>query len=141
MLIRRGLQCAGAALAGLIILLAVLVALLNAGYFRGPLVRFLAARAERKIEVAGSLRTHLFSLHPQVIAEGVSIGNPPWSAPGSTAEIGKLTLVFDASSLRDGFRLDRLQMDAATLHLVRDSAGRANWQRTDPGKGRTRPCR
>jgi uncharacterized protein involved in outer membrane biogenesis len=138
-LIRRGLKCGVAALAGLIILLAVLAAALNAGYFRGPLVRFLAARAARQIEVAGSLQTHIFSLHPQVIAEGVSIGNPPWTASGLTAEIGKLTLVFDASSISDGFRIESLQIDAATLRLLRDSAGRANWQRTDPDKGADTP--
>jgi uncharacterized protein involved in outer membrane biogenesis len=139
LVIRSGLKWTGGVLASLIIMVVVLAAALNAGYFRGPLVRYLATRAGRQIEVAGSLQTHVFSLNPQVIAERVSIGNPPWTPAGLTAEIGKLTLVFETPSFSQWFGIKRLEMEAATLHLMRDSAGRANWQRTDPDKGADTP--
>ena len=139
LVIRSGLKWTGGVLASLIIMVVVLAAVLNAGYFRGPLVRLLAARAGRQIDVAGSLQTHVFSLNPEVIAERVSIGNPPWTPAGLAAEIGKITLVFETPSFSHWFRLKRLEMEAATLHLMRDAAGRANWQRTDPDKGADTP--
>jgi len=135
LVIRRGLKWMVGAFFSLIIVVVVLAAALNAGYFRGPLVRLLAARAGRQIDVAGSLQTHVFSLNPEVIAERVSIGNPPWTPSGVTAEIGKITLVFATPSLSHWFSIERIEMEAATLHFLRDSAGHANWQRTDPDKG------
>ena len=134
-MIRRGLKWTAGTLASLIIMVVVLAAALNAGYFRGPLVRFLAARAGRQIDVGGSLRTHVFALNPEVIAERVSIGNPPWTPSGLTAEIGKITLVLETPSFGHWFDIKSLEMEAATLHLLRDSVGHANWQRTDPDKG------
>jgi uncharacterized protein involved in outer membrane biogenesis len=116
-----------------------LAAALNVGWLGGPLVRFLAERAGRQIDVAGSLQMHVFSLHPQLIAERVSIGNPPWTSPGLTAEIGKVTLTFETPSFSRWFSIRGVEMEAATLHLIRDSKGRANWQRTDPAKGTDTP--
>jgi len=135
LIIRRGLISSAAALAALILMAAALVAALDAGYFRGPFIRYLAARSGREIQVKGSLEVHLFSLNPRVTAEGVSIGNPPWMPPGLTAEIGGLLLRIECPWFGHAFCIQRLEMQAATLHLMRDSAGRANWQLTDPDKG------
>ncbi len=138
-MIRRGLKWTAGALAAIVIMAVVLAAALNAGYCRGPLVRFLAARAGRQIEVAGSLQMHVFSLNPEVIAERVTIGNPRWTSSGLTAEIGKITLVFETPSFDHWLDIKSLDMEAATLHLLRDSAGHANWQRTNPDKGGDTP--
>jgi hypothetical protein len=114
--------------------LAATVALMDASHFRGPLIRFAASRSQRQIDIAGPLEIHLFSLHPQLIARRVSIGNPPWTPPGRTAEIGRLSLVFDLPLSGQSFGIRRLEIDAATLHLVCDATGRANWQWADPTK-------
>ena len=117
-------------------MIAVIAAALNAGYFRGPLIRFLAASTGRQIKVDGSIRAHLFSFNPQLIAERVAISNPPWMPPGLSAEIGKVSIVFDTPWLGHSFGIKRLEMEGVTLHLVRDSTGHANWQWTDPDTDR-----
>jgi len=133
--LRRGLKWSAAALAALILVAAALLAALDSGYFRGPFIRFLSVRSGRQIQVQGSFQVRLVSLHPRVIAQRVSIGNPPWMPPGTTAVIGKLVLTIECPWFGHAFGIERLEMQAATLHLVRDSAGRANWQLTDPDKG------
>ena len=107
---------------------------LDAGYFREPLIRLLAARAGRQIQVAGALDAHFFSLHPRLVAARVTIFNPPWMPSGVTAEIGRMSLVFRIPPIGHAFGIVRLDMQAATFHLVRDATGRANWQMTAPDK-------
>ncbi|MDB6045775.1 MAG: AsmA family protein [Gammaproteobacteria bacterium] len=134
---RRALKWSLRVLAIPLLLIAVLAgtaALVNANYFRGPLIRFAASRSQRQIDIAGPLEMHLFSLHPRLIAQRVSIGNPPWTPPGRAAEIGQLSLVFDLPLSGQSFGIRRLEIDAARLHLLRDSTGRANWQWADPTK-------
>jgi uncharacterized protein involved in outer membrane biogenesis len=53
---------------------------------------------------------------------------------GATAQIGRLTLAFDLPLPGHSFGIGRLEMDGASLDLVRDSAGRANWQWFNPDK-------
>jgi hypothetical protein len=124
-----------AALATLILAAALLAAAVDAGYFRGTLIRALAARSGRQIQVEGSWQVHLFSLHPRLTAERVTIGNPPWMPPGQMAEIGKVSLMFQMPGFHQWFGVDRLELETVALHLVRDSAGHANWQLVDPNKG------
>jgi len=135
LIVRRGLICVVAALAALIVMLALLVAAVDAGYCREPFIRFLAARSGRPIQVEGSIEARLFSLNPQVVAERVAIGNPPWMPAGSTAQIGKISLVIETPRFGRSLGIKKLVLQNATLHLARDSSGRANWQLTDPGKG------
>jgi uncharacterized protein involved in outer membrane biogenesis len=135
LILRRGLICLVAALAALIVMLALLAAALDAGYLRKPFVRFLAAHSGRPIQIEGPIEARLFSLNPQIIAQRVTIGNPPWMPAGSTAEIGKISLVIDTPRFGRSFGIKNLAMQDAALHLARDSQGRANWQLTDPGKG------
>jgi uncharacterized protein involved in outer membrane biogenesis len=131
---RRGLKWTGGVLALLIITTLALALVLRAGYLRGPLVRLLAARTGRAIDVAGSLETRVFARNPRLTAERVSIGNPPWTAPGLTAEIRKVTVVFATPGFGHWLEIERIEMEGATLYLTRNSAGHANWQRSDPDK-------
>lgn len=134
-LIRRGLPWAAGTLAALILLVAALVAALDTGHFQKPLMRFIASHAGRPLEFHGAFQLRVLSLHPQLIAEDVAIGNPSWVPSGPTAEIGKVTLVMTLPWFGHGFGVEKLEMQAATLHLMRDSTGHANWQWTDPDKG------
>jgi AsmA family protein len=95
----------------------------------------IAARTARRIEVGGVLEMHVFSFHPRLMAEHVTIGNPPWMPAGSTAEIGKLSLSIEMPGFGHSFQIEKLEMHAAALRLARDSSGHANWQWTDPAQG------
>jgi AsmA family protein len=131
---RRWLIRTAAVLAAFILLAAGLAAALDAGYFRGPIIRFLAARAQRQLQVGGIFEVHLFTLEPRLIAERVTIGNPPWMPSGTTALIEKISLTIELPRFGHGFGIARLEMEGATLRLARDSTGHANWQLSDPDK-------
>src|SRR3984885_1497508 len=119
-----------------VVVLIVTAGVVDANYFRAPLIRFIAARSGRDIRIDGSLKAHLLSFTPRLSADRVAIGNPPWMPPGPTAEIGRLSLSVELLPLFSrSFAISRLEIEGATLHLVRDSEGRANWQAHDPAKG------
>src|ERR1700733_3564685 len=127
-IIRRSLTWIAAILAALIVLTAGPVAAVEAGYGRGLLIRGFALSTGREIRVNGPLQAHLFSRNPQVIAEQVTIGNPPWMPAGLTAEVGRLTMLLKLPWFDHPGGLVQLDMEGATLHLMRDTEGRANWQ-------------
>jgi AsmA family protein len=134
LIIRRVLASTAVAVAAVPVVLVLLCAALDAGYLHRPFIHWVIARAGRSIQI-GTLQTHLLSLEPRVTAGQVSIGNPPWTPAGVTAEIDKIECVFQMPGFGHGFGFQRLEMDDAKLHLVRDSRGHANWQRTDPDHG------
>jgi uncharacterized protein involved in outer membrane biogenesis len=114
------------------VLVAVLGAAIEAGYFRGPLLRFIASHVGRPVKVDGGLHLQVFSLHPIVTAERVTIGNPPWVPPGTAAVIGRLSFTVALPWIHRPLGIEKLDMEAATLTLSRNDAGLANWQWTDP---------
>jgi hypothetical protein len=124
-----------AAIALLLVVVSAAAVLLswNAGLLRSSFIRFVSLQSGRPIEVRGAMHLHLLTRSPRIEAEQVIIGNPPWTEPGVMAEISKLTVAFaPLMSHQSGLRL--LKIDTAQLHLTRDQAGRANWQRVDPSK-------
>jgi AsmA family protein len=132
--LKWSIRAVAAVLAAIAALVAV-AAFVDANHFRAPLARFIAARTGRDIRIDGSLKAHLLSLTPRLIAKRVAIGNPPWMPPGPTAEIGSLSLSFELLPFFSrAFVISRLEMEGATLHLLRDGEGRANWLAHEPGK-------
>src|ERR1700730_6670419 len=131
-LLRHGLRWAGWGLVTIVGIGLMLAAALNAGYLSGPFVKFLAARTEREIRVDGPLRLNIFSLHPRLIAERVTVGSPPWAPAGTAAEIGKVTVVLTAPWRAGALSLESLEMDVATLHFFFDSTGQSQWHLEDP---------
>jgi AsmA family protein len=132
----RGLKALLGTLAVLLVLLGLFVAalaLLDANYLRGPLIRSLAAHTGREFRIDGPLQVHLLSLHPSLAAEHVTIGNPPWSPAGNMAEIDKLTAEFELPWFSHDLVIRKLDLQGATLHLQRDAAGHANWHWKAPG--------
>ena len=139
-IVRRNLKRTGlafaAALAAMIILIGLLAAAVDAGYLRGPFIRFLSAHSGRQIQIDGRLVAHFFSLHPRLSAERVTIGNPTWTPAGVTAELGKISVAIELPWFGHWFGIERIETDTTALHLTRDSKGRANWQLHDPAQGR-----
>jgi AsmA family protein len=136
LLVRRSLKWTVAVFAILIVATTGLLATVEAGYGRGLLVHLFALRIGRPVQVNGTLQAHLFSLHPQVVAEHGIIGNPPWTPAGVTAEVGRISAVLRLPGFWHLAGITGLDVDAATLHLIRDSTGRANWQLHDPAQHR-----
>jgi len=131
---RRGLKWAIGAFLALVALALLLGVALDAGYLQGPLVKILAARALREIRVDGGLRLHLFSRNPRLVAERVTIGNPPWTPPGVAVLADKISVVFETPRLGRFFEIASLDIVGATLHMFRDVPGHANWQLKNPDK-------
>lgn len=130
---RRAALRSAAALAVLLLIPLGLGALIDAGQLRGLLLRVIAARLGRPVQVDGPIETRLLTLTPRLVAQRVTIGNPPWVPPGTTAQIGRLLLVLDHWPLfgRE-LEIRRLELEQAELHFMRDAAGRANWQSAPP---------
>ena len=124
-----------AAAALLLVIVTVVGVLLawNADLLRSSFIRFVSWQSGRPIDVRGALHLHLLTRSPRIEAEQVTIGNPPWTKPGITAEVAKLTVTF-APLLSHQSGLSLLKIDTAQLQFMRDSAGHANWQRVDPDK-------
>jgi uncharacterized protein involved in outer membrane biogenesis len=131
-LLRRGSKWLLWTLLTLIVIALLLAAALDAGYFHGALVGFLAADAQREIRVDGPLRLRLFSRNPRLVAERVTIGNPPWTPPGAAAQADRITVVFETPRFGHYFDIARLELEGATLHMFRDVPGHANWQMKNP---------
>jgi AsmA family protein len=109
------------------------VAVLDANQLRGPLVRYLTSHSGRPFHIEGPIEAHLLSLHPSLIAERVTIENPPWAPAGNTAEIAKFTVVFDLPLFSQPFAIRRLELEGANLHFWRDADAHASWIRNAPG--------
>lgn len=124
---------ATALVCGMALLIAVGVELSDR--MRPLAVRYAEARWHRSIQIAGAFRLQWLSRRPRIVAEQVVVGNPPWTQPGTTAEIGRLELTFHLPWFGRSFGMDALRLDRATFNLVRDERGRANWQAVDPGTG------
>jgi AsmA family protein len=122
-----------AAVLGLVAILAATLALVDANHLRGPLVDFMSRHTGRAIRIQGPLHAHLLSLHPWFVAEQVTIGNPPWTPPGTMAAIGKLTVELDLPLFGQAYVLRKLEMEKAEIHLQRDADGHANWLWKPPG--------
>jgi uncharacterized protein involved in outer membrane biogenesis len=131
---RHGLVKSAAAVLLLVIVIIVGMPLAwNADLLRPSLVRFVSWEAGRPVSVRGALHLRLLTTNPRIEAEQVTIGNPPWTTPGITADIAKLTIEFTPLlSHQSGLTL--LKIETAQLHFTRDNEGRANWQRADPAK-------
>ena len=132
LLVRRALFGLAAILAVALLTIASLMAALEKGYFRGPLIRFVSARAGRTLDVEGPIELHLFTLHPRVTVQRITIGNPTWMPPGRTARLDRLAMTLGLPWIHRSFALERLDMADGQLTLLRNDAGLANWQWSDP---------
>lgn len=109
------------------------VVALDAGYLHPLLLRFFAWQNDRTVH-AGDLQLSLLRHNPRLELKDVTIGNPPWSSPGTLGHIGRLELIFRPLLSFDHTLLS-LRVQDADLTLERSADGHANWQRTNPDLG------
>jgi AsmA family protein len=118
-----------------VLILAAIAVVVTQRHLKGVLERALAARSGRVIHIQGQLRTQLLSLHPSLSADRVAIENPGWLPPGLSAEIGRVELLLAWHLALPALSIERLELQHADLHLLRDAHGRANWQLREDGPG------
>ena len=97
-----------AALAVLVVIVAVLAAAVDAGYFRGPLIRFLAARTGRLVQIEGHLEAHHdrdVNAAKNILAAVLQKKSPPSIGCGRTSpakglHVATATYCFDWRDIR-----------------------------------------
>ena len=143
---RRALAWTGGGLAVLTAMIAILLALWDWNWFRGPLAAIASARMHRQVTITGNLRVHPWSWQPSATIEGVHIANPAWVSPArvgraSVGDIDRIAVQLRLAALFGGhLDLVLLEFDRPRLALYRDAKGRATWDFSD-GKQNDQPLR
>jgi uncharacterized protein involved in outer membrane biogenesis len=107
--------------------IAVLVAVFDWNWLRGPLASYLSHRTGRAVAIDGNLRVEL-SRTPRLIAEAVSFGNAPWSTEPVMARAERVSLRLDLLSLwHRPVVLSDVVLSRPEIVLEKDDGGRANW--------------
>ncbi|HEY0438066.1 MAG TPA: AsmA family protein, partial [Phenylobacterium sp.] len=88
----RGLMWTGGTFAVLALAAAILAAVWDWNWFRGPLAGLASSRMHRPVAIGGDLKVHLFSWQPSASVSGVRIGAPAWAGGGDMANIGRIAL-------------------------------------------------
>src|ERR1044071_131551 len=133
---RGFLKWSGITLLALLFSAIVTLYFLDWNQMRGPLGRYLSHRTGREVRIEGNLSVKLFSWQPSVEAGGVYVGNPPWAKESAnTAQAAKVNgLGIELRLmplLRGRLVLPFVRIDHPDLLLIRDAAGRTNWDSGD----------
>ncbi|HZZ67958.1 MAG TPA: AsmA family protein [Phenylobacterium sp.] len=137
---RRALAWTGGIFLTLAIAVAILAAIWDWNWFRGPIASIASGRMHRQVTIAGDLRVHLWSWQPSATADGVHIANPAWASPNPAggadlADIDRIAVKIRLMALFTG-HLDMrlLEFDRPRVALYRDADGRATWDFSDGAK-------
>lgn len=132
---RKAMYWTGGVLAGLAIIVAILIAIWDWNWFRGPLAHYASARMHREVTIAGDLHVDIFSWQPSATIDGVRIANPAWRAGQPMADIQRIAVRIRLVPLfRGQTDLRLLRFDRPNVNLYRDAQGRANWDFSDGRK-------
>ena len=115
--------------------MAVLAAIWDWNWFRGPMAGIASARMHRQVSITGDLKVHPFSWQPNATVDGVHIANPAWAGTANLADIDRIAVQIRLVPLFAG-RLDMrlLEFDRPRVALYRDAQGRATWDFSDGSK-------
>jgi AsmA family protein len=101
---------------------------------RGPIARYVSARAGREVRIDGALKVDLFRWQPRVEVGGLYVGNPSWVSQPQGAAIKKGVVEFRLlPALVGKLILPLVELDQADFLVVRDASGRTNWDRDPKG--------
>jgi AsmA family protein len=104
-------------------------ALLPSSFWRWLIIHEVESKTGRPVNIDGPVTVHLFSLNPQLIVEGFTLGNATWAGDKPMMTVRK----FDATlSLKSLLTLHvifpRVSIDTPALDIERDASGRSNWE-------------
>jgi AsmA family protein len=132
----RPLRWLAAVLAGLAILVAVLIALLDWNQLRGPIEREVTRATGRSFAINGDLTVEL-SLRPRIVANDVVMGNAAWSHEPAMAQASAVAFRIDLLELLAGkLVFPELTLSQPRLALEVNRSGEANWDFTVADKGK-----
>jgi AsmA family protein len=123
------LRRVGLAIGALLVLLVLTLAFIDWNWFKHPIERLVSAKLGRTVTLGGNLRVEVWSLTPNVTANALTVGNPPWEkgAPPlariERAEIHVKLLPLLAGELI----LPHVALSKPDIYLHQDESGRANW--------------
>ena len=124
-------------LGSIAVVLAVLTAIFDWNWFRGPLERYLTESSGRQVTI-GVLDVEL-ARAPRIVLTDIAIDNAPWAGDAPLVVLRKLVLSVSVPSLfTDHIVLPHLGLTDGQLNLVRDKDGRANWKLRKPDEPETR---
>src|SRR5687768_13728049 len=96
--------------------LAIALALMDWNALKRPIERIASARSGRYVSL-GRVEVHIFSSAPNVTAEGVVIGNPPWEPARRMLEVERVRLQLRLLPLlRGDVILPRLELRRPRLY-------------------------
>jgi AsmA family protein len=128
------LKWAGGILAGTVVTLVLVLALLDWNTLRGPVSQYLSGRLHREVRIGGPLNVKLFSWTPTAELNGLFIEQPDWVREGTPAlkarfaDVEKLTVSIDLKRLLSWrVVLPQVSVTSPRMSLFRDQTGRANW--------------
>jgi AsmA family protein len=130
------LRWLGAAVSLLVIALAILVALFQWNWLRGPIDRYASAQLQRQVTIHGALAGHVWSWTPSLTADDVTVAEPGWAGAGQMVAIPRLTVAIDLKALlsRRAVVVSLVDAEHPTVRMIRDGAGRNNWTFGAPTK-------
>lgn len=107
--------------------LAVIIWYINSLDNRALVERLLGGASGFAVSIEGSMRFGLSPL-PSVVAEDVSVANPPWVDRPSLVHAERVEVGLDLWSLVSGpVRIDSMVIHNGRIHLETNAAGQANW--------------
>jgi uncharacterized protein involved in outer membrane biogenesis len=132
---RRALIWTGGVFLALALAAAILAAIWDWNWFRGPVAAIASGRMHRQVSIDGDLRVHLWSWQPSATVDRVRIANPAWAGPGAVADIDRIALQIRLAPLFAGHvDMRLLEFDRPRVKLYRDLQGRRTWDFSDGAK-------
>jgi hypothetical protein len=118
-----------AAIAILVAILVMTAALLPSSFWRWLIIHEVSSATERPVKIDGNVRVHLFTSHPQLVVEGLSVGNAKWAAAQDMLSVRKFEATLSLKSLL-GFHVvfPLVAIDTPVISIERDASGRGNWE-------------
>ena len=132
---RRTLAWTAGGFLALAIAAAILAAIWDWNWFRGPVAAIASGRMHRQVTITGDLIVHPWSWQPSATVDGVHVANPVWAGKSDLADIGRIAVQIRLMALFTG-HLDMrlLEFDQPKVALYRDGEGRATWDFSDGAK-------
>lgn len=138
---RKTLAWVGGVLAVLALLIAILIAVWDWNWFRGPLASMASARMHREVTITGNLNVNLWSWQPGATVDGIHVANPKWASKDGLADIDRIAVRVRLMPLLSGrVDLPLLRFDRPDVRLLRDAQGRMTWDFSD-GTKKDQPLR
>lgn len=113
-----------------LLLAATLTLLAQGDLLRGPFIRQLAIRLDRRVAIRG-LHINLLTTTPEITFSGLQVGQPSWAGAGDMIVIPSGAVRVRWSLLLSGTTsLASIRLTNPVIRLQRDAHGRANWHFT-----------